>query len=169
MSNSVDTSTAKSYMDFSGLGELRAQAQKDQNKALKETAQQFEGMFIQMMMKSMREANAGFKDEDNESHARETFEGLFDKEVSVQMSKRGSLGIGNFLERAIQNNQPSPASTTAFLQSREKTKGLPLHPKQEPMALPSDEAKAIALPKEPRIKTMREFLTPFATPKGDAK
>jgi Rod binding domain-containing protein len=168
MSNSIDTSTAKSYMDFSGLGELRAQAQKDQNKALKETAQQFEGMFIQMMMKSMREANAGFKDEDNESNARETFEGLFDKEVSVQMSKRGSLGIGDFLERAIQNNS-TPASTTAFLQSREKAKGMPLHPKQDPMALPSTEVKGMALPKEPRIKTMKEFLAPFAAPAGDVK
>ena len=168
MSNSVDTSTAKSYMDFSGLGELRAQAQKDQNKALKETAQQFEGMFIQMMMKSMREANAGFKDEDYESNARETFEGLFDKEISVQMSKRGSLGIGNFLERAVQN-QTTPASTTAFLQSREKAKGMALHPKQDPIALPTGEAKGLALPKEPRIKTMKEFLNPFSTPTGDAK
>ena len=168
MSNSVDTSTAKSYMDFSGLGELRAQAQKDQSKALKETAQQFEGMFIQMMMKSMREANAGFKDEDNESNARETFEGLFDKEISVQMSKRGSLGIGNFLERAVQN-QSTPASTTAFLQSREKAKGMALHPKADPMALPTGEPKGMALPKEPRIKTMKEFLTPFAKPTGDAK
>ena len=83
MSSPVDTSTAKSYMDFSGLGELRGKAAQNQDKALKETAQQFEGMFIQMMMKSMREANNGFKDEENESSARETFEGMFDKEVSL--------------------------------------------------------------------------------------
>ena len=54
MSNSVDTSTSKSYMDFSGLGELRGKAQQNQDKALKESAQQFEGLFIQMMLKSMR-------------------------------------------------------------------------------------------------------------------
>ena len=168
MSNNIDTSTAKSYMDFSGLGELRAQAQKDQSKALKETAQQFEGMFIQMMMKSMRDANAGFKDEDNESNARETFEGLFDKEVSVQMSKRSALGIGNFLERAVQN-QSTPASTTAFLQSREKAKGMALHPKQNPMAMPSDEVKGMTLPKEPRIKSLKEFMNPFSLQNGGAK
>ncbi len=60
MSSPVDTSTAKSYMDFSGLGELRGKAAQNQDKALKETAQQFEGIFIQMMTKSIREANSGF-------------------------------------------------------------------------------------------------------------
>ena len=52
MSSTIDNnSTAKSYLDFSGLGELRGQAQQNQDKALKESAQQFEGLFIQMMMK----------------------------------------------------------------------------------------------------------------------
>jgi len=68
MSSSIDnTSTAKSYLDFSGLGELRGQAQQNQDKALKESAQQFEGLFIQMMMKSMREAS--MKDEENQTRS----------------------------------------------------------------------------------------------------
>ena len=169
MSNPIDTSSSKSYMDFSGLGELRGKAQQNQDKALKESAQQFEGLFIQMMMKSMREANAPMKDEDNQSHAMETFEGMFDKEVSLQMSKRGALGVGNFLERAVKSQTSSPSNTTAFLQSREKAKGMTLHPAQQPMPLTSNEPKGIALEKEPRIKTMREFLSPFSTSTGGAK
>jgi Rod binding domain-containing protein len=111
MSSPIDTSTSKSYMDFSGLGELRGKAQQNQDKALKESAQQFEGMFIQMMMKSMREANAPMKDEDNQSHAMETFEGLFDKEVSLQMSKRGALGVAAYMERAVkQQGTPQPST-----------------------------------------------------------
>ena len=98
MSNSIDnTSTAKSYLDFSGLGELRGQAQQNQDKALKESAQQFEGLFIQMMMKSMREAS--MKDEENQSSGMETFENMFDKEISVQMAKRGALGVADFMEK----------------------------------------------------------------------
>mgnify|MGYP006158934679 CR=1 FL=1 len=93
MSSQVDTSMPRSYTDFTGLGELRGKAQKDQNSALRESAQQFEGLFIQMMLKSMREANEPMKDEENKSHALETFEGMFDKEVSLQMSKRGALGV----------------------------------------------------------------------------
>ena len=162
MSSPVDTSSSKSYMDFSGLGELRGKAQQNQDKALKESAQQFEGLFIQMMMKSMREANAPMKDEDNQSQAMETFEGMFDKEVSLQMSKRGAMGVGAFMERAVkQQNTPQP-STDALLKARGK--GLPLNPKQEPMALPTaaDLAKGILMDKPARIKSFQEFKMPFS-------
>jgi Rod binding domain-containing protein len=166
MSSPVDTSTSKSYMDFSGLGELRGKAQQNQDKALKETAQQFEGMFIQMMMKSMREANAPMKDEDNQSHAMETFEGMFDKEISLQMSKRGAMGVGDFLERAVRQRGLPPPSTEAMLQARGKA--IPLNPKQEPMHLPTaaELNKGFALEKPMRIKSMQEFMKPFS---GGAK
>ena len=166
MSSPVDTSTSKSYMDFSGLGELRGKAQQNQDKALKETAQQFEGMFIQMMMKSMREANAPMKDEDNQSHAMETFEGMFDKEISLQMSKRGAMGVGDFLERAVRQRGLPPPSTEAMLQARGKA--LPLNPKQEPIPLPTaaELSKGFALEKPMRIKSMQEFMMPFS---GGAK
>lgn len=162
MSSPVDTSTAKSYMDFSGLGELRGKAVQNQDKALKETAQQFEGMFIQMMMKSMREANAGFKDEDNESSARETFEGMFDKEVSLQMSKRGALGVADFMERAVKQQQAPAPSTDALLKSRGK--GIALNPKQQPIPLPTaaELNKGFALEKALPLKSLQEFKMPFS-------
>ena len=167
MSSPIDTSMPRSYTDFTGLGELRGKAQKDQNSALKESAQQFEGLFIQMMLKSMREANEPMKDEENKSHALETFEGMFDKEVSLQMSKRGALGVADFMERAVKQQMPTPApSTDALLKSRGK--GIPLNPKQEPMALPTaaDLAKGILMEKPARIKSMKEFNMPFS---GGAK
>ena len=162
MSSPIDTSTSKSYMDFSGLGELRGKAQQNQDKALKESAQQFEGLFIQMMMKSMREANAPMKDEENHSQALETFEGMFDKEVSLQMSKRGALGVGDFMERAVKQQGTPQPSTEALLKARGK--GIPLNPKQEPMALPTaaDLAKGILMEKPARIKSLQEFKMPFS-------
>jgi len=162
MSSPIDTSTSKSYMDFSGLGELRGQAQQDQGKALKESAQQFEGLFIQMMMKSMRDASAPMKDEDNQSQAMETFEGMFDKEVSLQMSKRGAMGVGAFMERAV-NQQILPLpSTEALLKARGKN--IPLNSKQEAMHLPTaaELSKGFALEKPMRIKSLQEFKMPFS-------
>lgn len=162
MSNSVDTSTSKSYMDFSGLGELRGKAQQNQDKALKESAAQFEGLFIQMMMKSMREANAPMKDEDNQSQAMETFEGMFDKEVSLQMSKRGAMGVGAFMERAVKQQTTPPVSTEALLKARGKS--IPLNPKQEPLPLPTaaDLARGMALEKPMHLKSLKEFNMPFS-------
>jgi Rod binding domain-containing protein len=162
MSSPVDTSTPRSYTDFTGLGELRGKAQKDQNSALKESAQQFEGLFIQMMLKSMREANEPMKDEENKSHAMETFEGMFDKEVSLQMSKRGALGVADFMERAVKQQQAPAPSTDALLKARGK--GIPLNPKQQPIPLPTaaELSKGFALEKALPLKSLQEFKAPFS-------
>ena len=142
MSNSIDNnSTAKSYLDFSGLGELRGQAQQNQDKALKESAQQFEGLFIQMMMKSMREAS--MKDEENQSSGMDTFENMFDKEISVQMAKRGAMGVADFMAKAVKQQIATP-SAAEVLNARQ-TQGMPLRPELNPMPLQRNMGKAIPL------------------------
>ena len=162
MSSPVDTSSTRSYTDFSGLGELRGKAQKDQNSALRESAQQFEGLFIQMMLKSMREANEPMKDDDNKSQALDTFEGMFDKEVSLQMSKRGALGVADFMERAVKQQQSPAPSTDALLKSRGK--GIALNTVQQPIALPiaAELSKGFALEKALPLKSLQEFKTPVS-------
>ena len=142
MSNSIDNnSTAKSYLDFAGLGELRGQAQQNQDKALKESAQQFEGLFIQMMMKSMREAS--MKDEENQSSGMDTFENMFDKEISVQMAKRGAMGVADFMAKAVKQQIATP-SAAEVLNARQ-TQGMPLRPDLTPMPLQRNMGKSIPL------------------------
>ena len=84
-------SLANSYLDFAGLARLRSEAHRSSGAANREAAQQFEAMFIQMMMKSMREAS--FKGELLDSSALETFQGMQDREISVQLAKRGGFGL----------------------------------------------------------------------------
>jgi len=144
MSNSIDnTSTAKSYLDFSGLGELRGQAQQNQDKALKESAQQFEGLFIQMMMKSMRDASSTMKDEENQSNGMDTFENMFDKEISVQMAKRSALGVADYIAKAVKQQMATP-SALEVLNARQQ-QGIPLRPEITPMPLLRNSGKAIPL------------------------
>ncbi len=144
MSNSIDNnSTAKSYLDFSGLGELRGQAQQNQDKALKESAQQFEGLFIQMMMKSMRDASATMKDEENQSNGMDTFENMFDKEISVQMAKRSALGVADYMAKAVKQQMATP-SALEVLNARQQ-QGMPLRPELTPMPLLRNSGKAIPL------------------------
>ena len=45
--------TTKAYLDFAGLGELKARAKVDQAEAAQEVGRQFESMFVQMIFKSM--------------------------------------------------------------------------------------------------------------------
>jgi flagellar protein FlgJ len=149
----ISPGIASSSLDFASLGKLRGQAQQQDNKAIKEAARQFESMFAQMMLKSMREAS--FKSDLVESNAMDTYQGMYDKELASQMSKRGTLGIADMLVRNFeqQRSQPSAADVLASRDAqRGKTgdAGLPMsRPQAEAMPLNSNRGKAtgIALPR----------------------
>lgn len=131
----INTSdNTRSYLDFEGLGQLRGQARQDGKAALRETAQQFEGMFLQMMLKSMREATV--KSDLVESSGAETFEAMFDKEVSVQLSKRNMMGVADMLVETQTRQMSAPPSTAALLQAREESgKGIALQRAHKGFAL----------------------------------
>ena len=112
----------RSYLDFEGLGQLKGQARQDAKSATRETAQQFEAMFIQMMMKSMRDSV--MKSDLSENAPLETYQGMFDKEVSVQLAKKNSLGLADMLVKNLEQQQAATVSTAEMLKMREEG-GLP--------------------------------------------
>ncbi len=114
--DSVNNVSTRSYLDFKGLGELKGRAARDGKAALRETAQQFEAMFLQMMIKSMRETIE--KSDLTDSQHADLFEGMFDREVSLAMARRNSLGLADMLVQA-QTRQMSAMSTAEALQSRQ--------------------------------------------------
>jgi Rod binding domain-containing protein len=133
---------------------LKGQARLDAKSAIKQTAQQFEALFLQMMMKSMRESIV--KSELSESSTMETFEGMFDKEVSVQLAKKNSLGLADMLVKNLEQNQANLATTADILKQRQDpaafnaaAKGMALNPKSMGFSLDklNDKPSGIALPK----------------------
>ena len=104
----------RSSLDFQGLGELRARAQGKEEAATRQTAQQFEAMFIQMMLKSMRDAVP--KSELLKSKAMDTFEAMYDREIAVALSKKGGLGLADMMMKHL--SQPNTA-TKDYLQDRQ--------------------------------------------------
>ena len=159
--SALNGSNAGSYLDFNNLGRLKGQAAKDGKSAVRETAQQFEALFLQMMMKSMRDAS--FKSDLVESQAKDTFEGMFDKEVSLAMAKKNTLGLADMLiknmpdpavqaanAKAIQDLQAQQVGSTAsFLQARASAgKGISLAPAEAtPLSLRPAEQSALPLPR----------------------
>ena len=123
-------SSVGSYLDFSGLGELRGRAQQKDQGALRETAKHFEGMFIQMMLKSMRDANSVMKSDMNHSEAIDTFQDMFDKEISTQMANKNSLGIADMLVKQLTPHSNAPANVV-----NGKQVAMPLAPAQASMSL----------------------------------
>ena len=143
------TDTTRSYLDFEGLGKLRGQARQDGKAALRETAQQFEGMFLQMMLKSMREASSAMKSDLLQNSAQETFEGMYDKEISMQMAKRNALGFADVVVKNLSQQKAVP-STSELLQLRQTStiqNGMPLNAPVLPMSLANKAQAGIALQK----------------------
>jgi Rod binding domain-containing protein len=150
----INNPSTNSYLDFDGLGQLKGQARQDAKSAIKETAQQFEALFLQMMMKSMRESIV--KSDLSESGTMETFEGMFDKEVSVQLAKKNSMGLADMLVKNLEQQQANVATTAEMLQQRQdpaafnaSAKAMALHPKAAGFSLDklNDKPGGIALPK----------------------
>lgn len=152
--DAINTPAPSSYLDFDGLGQLKGQARQDAKSAIKQTAQQFEALFLQMMMKSMRESIV--KSELSESNTMETFEGMFDKEVSVQLAKKNSMGLADMLVKNLEQQHANLATTADILKQRQDpaafnaaAKGMALNPKSMGFSLDklNDKPSGIALPK----------------------
>ena len=131
--------SAKSYLDFGALGELRGKAQRNDQGALRESAEQFEALFIQMMLKSMREASNVMKSDMLHSDAQETFQGMYDKELSMSMAKRNALGFADVVVKQLSQQQSVP-STAEMMALRQQVKpltaaGMPLNKPGLPMSL----------------------------------
>ena len=149
MSESTPISSAKSYTDFTALGELRGKAQRNEAGAMRESAEQFEALFIQMMLKSMREASSAMKSDLLHNNAQETFEGMYDKEISMQMAKRNALGFSDVVIKNL-SQQKSVPSTSELLQLRQTStiqNGMPLNAPVLPMSLVNKAQAGMALQK----------------------
>jgi Rod binding domain-containing protein len=113
------TQHASNYNDFQGLADLRTQAKHDQKAALNETAQQFEALFIQMMLAEMRKSipKEGLFD----SQAVQTYQDMADKQVALDMAKRGDFGIANVIKEQFERQgMAMPAEQLLKLRSENK-------------------------------------------------
>src|SRR3984885_1588370 len=99
-----DTSAASTYTDINGLAALK----KDPNspEALSAVAQQVEALFLQMMLKSMRDATSA---EETNSNEMGMYQDMFDKQVALSISQHADLGVRRLLKRQLAG-RPAPAA-----------------------------------------------------------
>ncbi|MCL1081167.1 flagellar assembly peptidoglycan hydrolase FlgJ [Shewanella psychromarinicola] len=137
-------SASSNFLDLGGLDSLRVQAQKDEKGALKEAAKQFEGIFIQMLMKSMRDANAAFKsDSPMNSETTAFFEKMRDEQMSVDLSNKGMLGLAEMMMQQL-DPEDSAVTPASVLRGNSDYKVNPSMFAAPPTALDNDTLDAIA-------------------------
>lgn len=90
------------------LDKLRAQAGQTPDKALKAAAQQFESVFMNMMLKSMRDATP--QDGMFDSEQTKMFTGMLDQQLAQNMSSRG-IGLADIMVKQLSKSAPHAAAT----------------------------------------------------------
>lgn len=98
--------------DFQGLNTLLSKAKSDGNKALPETAHQFEALFLQTMLNTMR-ASQKVLDDDSpfRSHAQDTFQEMLDGQFAMEISKGPGIGLAKMMiQQLSQQNKTDQAA-----------------------------------------------------------
>jgi len=104
------------YADPAALAPLKSEAKAKNPAALKEVAKQFESLFTQMLLKSMREANKSLSNGDTlfGSDQADFYQDMFDQQMSMHLSQGTGLGLADVLVRQL----AGIAGTTAGSEER---------------------------------------------------
>ncbi|MFT6283652.1 MAG: flagellar protein FlgJ [Arenicella sp.] len=89
--------------DIKGLDALRRAAQSGDSKALDEAAKQFEAIFVQMMLKSMRKAQDVMADKDSPFNSEQVkfYRDMHDTQIASDLASNGSIGLADIIVRQL--------------------------------------------------------------------
>lgn len=100
---------AQVFTDLKGLNAIKQQGRIDGDEALRNVAQQFESMFVNMMLKSMRAANQVFaKDGLFNSFESDMHQQMYDNQLSLNLTAGNGIGLADVLFRQMQQQFARP-------------------------------------------------------------
>ena len=92
-------SSVYQYTDFQGLADLRRMARQEAPEAADVAARQFEALFIQMMLKSMRDAMPAESGLDGDQVV--FYREMFDQQIALELSRGEGIGLRESLLREL--------------------------------------------------------------------
>ena len=104
---------SRSVHDLGSLNTLREAATSGKEGALEEAAKQFEAIFVQMLLKSMRKAQDAIADKDSPFNSEQVkyYRDMHDQQMATDMSTNGSIGLAEVIVQQMGiNNGVMPAS-----------------------------------------------------------
>lgn len=104
MNNRLEES--RNFLELNGLNAIRQGAKtgtdEEKKAALQEAAQQFEAIFMQMLLKSMRKAEDVLaSDSPFNSESTKFYRDMHDQQMAVEFSSNGSLGLSELIVRQL--------------------------------------------------------------------
>ena len=97
---------SRNFLELNGLNNIRLDAKSgtdiEKKAALKEAAQQFEAIFMQMLLKSMRKAQEVLEsDSPFNSESTKFYRDMHDQQMAMELSSNGSLGLSDLIVRQL--------------------------------------------------------------------
>jgi len=92
------------YTDFNGLAKLKGQARKESPEALKEVAKQFESIFLNNVLKSMRQAKLADGAMDNDQS--KFYNDMYDQQLAVHLSGSPGVGLADLIVKQLSPDKP---------------------------------------------------------------
>jgi flagellar protein FlgJ len=97
---------ARNALDLNGLNDIRQQSRSGdgeaKKEALTEAAQQFEAIFMKMLLASMRKAQEVLEsDSPFNSQSTKFYRDMHDQQMAVELSSNGSLGLTDLIVRQL--------------------------------------------------------------------
>lgn len=102
--------TQGAAFDLHSLDSLKLSAKNNSQDGIKAVAKQMEGLFVQMMLKSMR--SASFKDGLFNSQQTEMFTSMYDQQIAQNIAERGNMGVADMMVKQLGGQAETPASVS---------------------------------------------------------
>jgi peptidoglycan hydrolase FlgJ len=160
--------SGKLALDSKSLDQLHQAAKQNSPEAVRGAAKQFEALFLNMVMKSMREAAP--QDGPFDSQETRSYTSMLDQQISQNLASRG-IGLADVLTRQLSNNrgmtldpalqgQGAAAATgqQGSVSSSSAGKSITQTPATLPTAAPVDDSKSHRH-QAPHVRAFRDKLT----------
>jgi flagellar protein FlgJ len=104
--NSSNFNQSRNFLELDGLNAIRQQSKETDGEskkaALQEAAQQFEAIFMQMLLKSMRKAQEVLEsDSPFNSESSKSYRDMHDQQMALDLSSNGALGLTDLIVRQL--------------------------------------------------------------------
>ncbi|MCP4040353.1 MAG: flagellar assembly peptidoglycan hydrolase FlgJ [Gammaproteobacteria bacterium] len=156
------------YTDLQGFSGLRKSAREDSPQALREVAKQFEALFMQMMLKSMRKASFGDPLFDSSSSL--FYRDMFDQQLSLELAKKQGMGLADMLVEQLQGGMVGTGKEEKATIDNER---LPLNIRRAPFTRPESSFRRVSAADEinahSEVKEVKEVNEITGPPKFDSK
>jgi flagellar protein FlgJ len=148
--------------DARSLEDLKRAARDDPRQAAKKVATQFEALYMQMVLKSMREATprSGLLD----SQEQDMYRGMLDQQVAQQIASKGT-GLSDMIARQLSRALPNAAAPAAATAAAAPSAATPASANAAAALAAAAAAKAVAsapapTPSGPGVSTevQRDFM-----------